>query len=212
MMLKDILMLLCIHPKKGWMRKSYNIDDVLLAAAACDLALSGRLSINDGKVEVINTAPIGDPLLDELLNRFAAMNGSKYAIAHSKLQFRKGRYYRMQMDHLIGIHKVTEKPMLLLGITWGRLYRVIRPDELKPIITAMDRVLTYGRTPQIQLKLIIEWLRLLNLLSSFYPDGELRSRSKSRAKSIARTPYPLVNDTLKAIQKQARIAVMMGKG
>lgn len=211
-MVRDLLMLLCIHPQKGWMRKSHNIDNALLAAATCDLALSGRLIIKDGKIEVPEITPTGDPLLDDLLKRFAEMTGSRYSVANSKLQFRKGRYYRMQMNRLIQLNKITERRLVWFGITWGRLYRVNRPDEFRKTITEMDRVLIYGRKPNTELRLIIEWLRHLELLSSFYPDGELRNRTKKSAKKIERTQYPILDETFKAIQKQMRVAVMMNQG
>lgn len=212
MMMKDLLILLCIHRHKGWMRERTRIGDVLLTAAACDLVMAGRLVITNGKIDVPDTSSIGDPLLDDLLGCFAAMNGKRYLMAFGKLQFRKDKYYRMQIKQLCDKNMIAVRPLEWLGINWGKLYRVNRPDELRKTITLMDRALIYGRKPNAEIRLITEWLKKLNLLSSFYHDTELKSRSKKTVEKNRSVPYPTSNDTLAAIQKQLGVAMNTNLG
>ncbi|SBT49981.1 GOLPH3/VPS74 family protein [Micromonospora auratinigra] len=48
------------------------LDYGLAGAVLLELALAGRLAVTDGKVSVVDPAPVGSPLLDEALGRIAA--------------------------------------------------------------------------------------------------------------------------------------------
>lgn len=207
---KDLLILLCIHPEKGWVRKSQQIGYALMAACLFDLVLLGRLTLVENRIS-LNQAAVDDPLLDDMLQKMMKLEGKKLSWVSNGLTFRQRRNYRMQMRYLERTHQVSGQAIEWMGITWGRRYRVNRADSLKPVITAMDRVLIYGRDPGLKLRLIIELLGMLGVLSVFFPDGELKARAKHRFRQIIKQPYPEYHQDLHAIRKELANALKISK-
>lgn len=209
-MIKDLLILLCIHPGRGWVRKRSIIGYALLAAALFELALKGHFRVNGGRIEA-TPANTDDPLLDDLLERLNRLNGKKFSWVLNRLSMNPGKLYRRQMKILESRRLITVRQLEWMGITWGKRYRVNRVDGLKPVLTEMERVLVYGREPAIRARLIIELLGVLGLLGTLFPDGELRSRSKTRFREIAKTEFSEQHPTYAAIRKELRNALRRQK-
>ncbi len=207
-MIKDQLILLCIHPEKGWMRKSTLMGYMVFAAALFDLFLQGRFRINNGYIEA-TLCETSDPLLTEVLNKLVEKNGKKFSVIMNGLSINANKYYRIQLKHLSLIHKIGIEPVEWLGINWGKRYRVIRADKLKPFIRSLDRVLIYGREPGLRLRLIIELLGMLQVLNSFFPDGELKIRTRHRLKEISRQSFDGSDATPGVILKEFRYLLKM---
>lgn len=207
---KDLLILLCIHPEKGWVRKSQQIGYALMAACLFDLVLLGRLTLAENRIS-INEAALDDPLLDEMIHKLTKLKGKKLSWVTIGLTLKQRSYYKIQMRYLEQTHQVSGQAIEWMGITWGRRYRVNRADSLKPVITAMDRVLIYGRDPGLKLRLIIELLGMLGVLAAFFPDGELKARAKHRFRQIIKQPYPEYHQDLHAIRKELANALKISK-
>jgi hypothetical protein len=209
-MIKDLLILLCIHPEKGWVRRRSIIGYALLAAALFDLALKGCFRIQDGRI-VVSPARLDDALLDDLLQRLQRLEGKKFSWVLNRLSMNPGKLYRRQMKQLETRRLITVSPVEWMGITWGKRYRVNRIDGLKPLMTALERVLVYGREPAIQARLVIELLGVLMLLGAIFPDGELRTRAKARFREISKEEFPEQHQTFHAIRKELRNALRRQK-
>jgi hypothetical protein len=209
-MIKDMLVLLCIHPEKGWVRRRSIIGYALLAAALFDLAMKGNFRVNDGRIEA-SPAKLDDPLLDELLKRLQRLEGKKFSWVLNRLSMNPGKLYRRQMQQLASRRLITINPVEWMGITWGKRYRVNRIDGLKPLMTALERVLVYGRKPAIQTRLIIELMGLLGLIGTLFPDGELRTRAKARFREISKEEFSEQHQTYHAIRKELRNALRRQK-
>ncbi|MBE0662676.1 MAG: GPP34 family phosphoprotein [Bacteroidales bacterium] len=208
--IKDLLILLCIHPEKGWVRKNSVIEYALIAAAMFDMVLLGKLNIVTGRIEA-TPHETGDPVLDDLLSKLSGLNGKKFSWLMNGLSTKAGKIYRNQLNYLENTRQISSWPVEWLGITWGKRYRVNRSDRLKPILTIMDRVLIYGRKPDLKMRLLIELLGSLNVLGQFFPDGELRKRAKQRFRQISKLPYEDHKDTFKAIGKELQQTLQMKK-
>lgn len=206
--LKDQLILLCIHPEKGWVRNRQMIGYMVMAAALYDLILEGALSISEGRI-IITEKETGDPLLNDLLKRIAGKDGKRLSWMMSGMQMRLGKFSRDQMNYLEENRQISSYPLEWLGITWGKRYRVNRRDHLKPLLTSMDRVLIYGRKPDLRLRLIIELLGLHGVLTSYFPDGELKSRARRLFREISKQPFDEHNESLTAIRKELRNVLKM---
>lgn len=209
-MIKDLLILLCIHPRSGWVRKRSITGYVLLAAALFDLALKGHFRVTDGRIAA-RPANTEDPLLDELLERLVRLEGKKFSWVLNRLSMYPGRLYRQQMQLLESRRLITVSPVEWMGITWGKRYRVNRIDGLKPLLTEMERVLVYGREPAIKTRLMIELLGTIGLLGTLFPDGELRTSAKARFREIVRTEFSEQHPTYTAIRRELRNALRRQK-
>lgn len=209
-MIKDLLILMCIHPEKGWVRKRNIMGYCLLAASFFDLTLREHLKISSGRIAATGTGT-GDPLLDELLERLIKLNGKRYSWGLNRFTMKLGSNYRTQMRHLESRHLISSRPVEWLGITWGKRYRVNRIDSLKPLITELERVLIYGSEPGLATRLLIEILGTIGMLGAYFNDRELRTRAKKRYRELAKSNFPDHSETLTAIRKEFRNALRAAK-
>lgn len=199
--LKDQLILLAIHPEKGWVRQKSVIGNVLLAAALIDLTLQSAFKIDDGKIGV-NPFVSDDPVYSDLLAQISAMQGKKFSWLITKLSIRTNKYFNMQMNHLESRRLISSSPVEWLGITWGKRYRVTRGDSLKPIIYQMERTLIYGRKPDLNTRFLIEFLGLLDLLGVFFVDKEFRTKARKQYFELSKLTFESDDETLQPIFKE----------
>jgi hypothetical protein len=203
-MIKDLLILLSIHPERGWVRRRQIIGYALLAAAFYDLAIKGHFRIISGRIEATSTNS-GDPVLDDLSCEIEKKHGKKYSWSMNRYAMRQGKYYRTQMRHLESGYQISSSPIEWLGITWGKRYRVNRFDRLKPLFTEFERVLIYGSNPAPTTRLLIDLLGMIDLLKVFFPDRELRERARKRYRELANQAFEDGNqETFMSIRKELR--------
>lgn len=202
-MIKDMLIILSIHPVKGWVRRRSIIGHALLGAIMYDLAIDGYLRIVAGRIEA-TVAETGDPVLDTMLEQLGKLDGKKFSLRTSRLALQQGRTYRRQMQHLESRHLISSRSVEWLGITWGKRYRVNRIDKYKPIITKFERCLVYGNEPGLTMRLIIDLLGMINLLKEFFPDKEFRIRAKKHYHELVKKAGSENSETLLAIRKEIK--------
>ena len=209
--IKDCLILLCVHPEKGWIRKRSQIGYALFSAALFDLVMRDCLRVEEGRI-VAFMKETNDPLLDELMLMMHTGNGNKFSWVLNKSALKSGKYYNKQIKYLENKRLIMSRPLEWLGITWGKRYRVNRPGGLKPVLTAMDRVLIYGREPDMKLRLLIELLGALGIVGKFFPAGELSGRAKERYEKISKAPLSEHHESISAIKKWLRNSLRTSKG
>jgi len=202
-MIKDLLILLTIHPEKGWVRRRQVIGYAMLAAAFYDLAIKGHFRVVSGRIEATN-ANTDDPVLHDLSETLEKLNGKRYSWNMNRYTMRQGRYYRAQMANLEARYLISSRPIQWLGITWGKRYRVNRSDSLKPLFTEFERVLIYGSNPSHSTRLLIDILGMIDVLRVFFPDRELRARAKKRYRELTKQGFGDNQETLAAIRKEVR--------
>lgn len=209
-MIKDILIILSIHPEKGWVRRRSIIGYALLGAIMYDLVIDGYLRIVAGRIEA-KVAETGDPVLNTILEQLSKLDGKKFSLRTSRLSFQQGRIYRIQMQHLESGHLISSRAVEWLGITWGKRYRVSRIDKYKPIITKFERCLIYGNEPGLTMRLIIDLLGMIDLLKEFFPDKEFRIRAKKHYHELIKQAPREHSETLMAIRKEIKSLLQANK-
>lgn len=208
--IKDLLILLIIHPQNGRVRSRNIADSVLVAAALIDLVLLGFLRINNGKIEATE-ADTGDPVLNNLLEMFVKNNGKSFQWIINRLLISRIKIYRIQLNHLIKIRVITAEQTYFLGITLLNRYSLTRSDSLKPVFIALERVLIYGRKPNLELRLLIELLRMTNVIMSFYPGQEYKMIAKKRSNELSKTKFEVNNESFQIIFKTFKRIIRMNQ-
>ncbi len=198
--IKDLLILLIIHPQNGRVRSRNIADSVLVAAALIDLVLLRLLRINNGKIEATE-ADTGDPVLNNLLEMFVKNNGKSFHWMINRLSTSRIKIYRMQLEHLIRIRIITAEQAYFLGMTLFNRYHLTRSDSLKTVFIALERVLIYGRKSNLELRLLIELLRMTNVIKSFYPGQEYKMIAKKRSYELSKTEFEVYNESFQIIFK-----------
>nr|WP_188190070.1 GPP34 family phosphoprotein [Nonomuraea sp. SYSU D8015] len=72
LLLAEELLLLAYRPKGSPLVELESLDYLLSAAVLAELAVRGRLELRDGRLQVIDPAPVGDDELDRPLGRLTA--------------------------------------------------------------------------------------------------------------------------------------------
>ncbi|HAQ38212.1 MAG TPA: hypothetical protein DCQ58_06850, partial [Saprospirales bacterium] len=143
----------------------------------------------------------GDPVLDNMLNTLAGLQGKKLSTVISKLTFTTSKIYKSQIKHLENIRLISSRPLIWLGIRWGNLYRVIRDEKLKMTQTMLERTLIYGRRTNIENRLLIELLSIGNILNIFFSSREYKTIAAKRAKTLIGSKFEHHQESLTTIRK-----------
>ncbi|HAY71047.1 MAG TPA: hypothetical protein DCX89_04085 [Saprospirales bacterium] len=199
-MLKDKLILLSINPKTGHIQGQTSMNYLLLCATLYDLVLMEKLTISSNKFTVF-PGSTGDPVLDNMLNTLAGLQGKKLSTVISKLTFTTSKIYKSQIKHLENIRLISSRPLIWLGIRWGNLYRVIRDEKLKMTQTMLERTLIYGRRTNIENRLLIELLSIGNILNIFFSSREYKTIAAKRAKTLIGSKFEHHQESLTTIRK-----------
>lgn len=200
-MLKDKLILLAINPENGYMRAQSVMSYMVLCAALFDLVILGKLSVISGKISVL-PGQMNDPVLNDLLEKLAGMQGKKLSGVLNKLSFTAGKFYRSQVSYLERAHMISVKPLIWLGIHWGKIYRVNRSEKLKTTQGVFERVLVYGRKTTIENRLLMELLGYVDILYSYFAPQEYKLVARQRLRALSRSSYENHHESLEAIGKQ----------
>lgn len=204
-LLKDQLILLCINPSSGRMLRRSQLNNALLAAVMFDLVLMGRLEVVERKI-ITHDGEINDPVLNRIFLTLSKYSGSKLSWLLTKMPEELKMCYSLQVKHLANTHMITRTPLKWMGITWDSRFRVCRQDSIRPLITAFDRVLIYGRNPGLHLRLLIELVGMVRLHRFFYTDTGHKSRVSSMMKSIVKRRFELHDESFREIIKRTRNA------
>lgn len=157
----------------------------LAGAILADLEMAGRIVTSGKVVEVKNSAPTGNSLLDPWLERLAEEPESR-PIAYwlSVFSDEKPVIESATLDHLIerGILKREDKKILwVIGL---RRYPTIQNEERVEVRTRLAQLIQSDEAPPHFDATLISLLSGCLLLSSVFSDGQLEGRS-DRIASIA---------------------------
>lgn len=202
-LIKDELCILAIHPEKGWIRRRQNMGYAMLAALLCDLILMDKLKVIAGKIEA-SIADTEDPLINELSVKLHKHNGSKLWWWISGRSSGASALFRRQMKLLEAKRMITSRTVEWLGIKVGWRFHVNHKYNTTAEITRLERVLIYGREPDLRLRILIELLVTLDMAGVFFSSGELRKRARQRGKEIIRHKFPENHETFMTLFKELR--------
>ncbi|WP_151525430.1 GOLPH3/VPS74 family protein [Serinicoccus kebangsaanensis] len=123
-------------------------DLVVAGALLCELALTERVALEDGRLSVVDASSTGDDLLDEALVRFGEKAGKKPKDVLARI----GRGLpQLALERLQRAEVMQEEQARALGVRWWSRWRVVDParrdtlrGELLSVLTGQSRV--DGRT------------------------------------------------------------------
>ena len=157
----------------------------LAGAILADLEMAGRIGTGGKVVEVKNSAPTGNPLVDFWLEQIAA-ESTAHPIAYwlSVLADEKSAIESATIDHLVarGILKREKKKILwVIGL---RRYPTTHNEERTEVRTRLARLIQGDEAPPHFDATLISLLNGCVLLSSVFSAGQLEGRA-DRIASIA---------------------------
>jgi hypothetical protein len=157
----------------------------LAGAILADLEMAGRIATSGKFVEVKNSAPTGNPLLDPWLERLAK-EPERRPIAYwlSVFSNEKSGIESATLDHLIarGILKREDKKILwVIGL---RRYPTVHNEERVEVRTRLARLIQGDEPPPHFDATLISLLNGCSLLFAVFSEGQLEGRA-DRIASIA---------------------------
>lgn len=157
----------------------------LAGAILADLEMAGRIATGGKVVEVKNSAPTGNSLLDPWLERLVAEQKTcPISYWLSVFSDEKPEMEAAALDHLIarGILKRQEKKILwVIGL---RRYPTIQNEERVEVRTRLARLIQSDEPPPHFDATLISLLRGCSLLQAVFSEGQLEGRAE-RIESIA---------------------------
>ena len=182
-------------------------------ALLCELALAERVSLDGGRIAVVDASPAGDELLDEALTRFAERAGKK----PQDVLARVGRGLPARaLQRLSRAEVMQEEQARALGVRWWSRWRVVDTlgrDRLRAEVLA---VLAGRQEPDGRTGSLVALLHATNALPHALPaevrDGIPLRELRRRAKEVAQGRWgaTAVSDAIRAATAAAATAVAAG--
>ena len=179
----------------------------LAGAILADLEMAGRLVTSGKVVEVRNSTPTGNSLLDPWLERLVAETQS-HPIAYwlSVFSDEKPAIESATLEHLIerGILKREDKKILwVFGL---RRYPTVHNEERVEVRTRLGRLIQGDEAPPHFDATLISLLNGCSLLSSVFTEGQLEGRS-DRIQAIASSD-PVGSEVAESLRQMIEALMM----
>ena len=179
--------LLALREEAGTVIGSSTYPYAVAGALAAELLLAGRIRIEDSKrklVDVVSDAPLGDPLLDDCLQRIKTARRRAtlrdWVSRFSRIKNLKGRAAGSLCRR--GILRVEENAVLF--IFQRKIYPEIVPGPEREIIARLRRaIFTDTRQVDASTTGLLALAQSADLLRVHFQRGELRAR-KARIKEL----------------------------
>ncbi len=214
--LAEQLLLLALNDEKGTVVSGAvgALDFGIVGALLLEMAESGMIAIQDGKLMVQGDPPTGSPVSDEILSILRAKKGKlkplRYWVPRLANKIRKLRH--KIADGLVkrGILRREEKR--ILGIFPSLRYPTVNPlPELEVRERLKDAVLS-GTSPIGDVRMILNLVKASNLSDEVFGKSA-RKQVKNRLKELADSPGDseeigeAVSETVQAVQTAVLAAV-----
>ncbi|MFF0343815.1 GPP34 family phosphoprotein [Kribbella sp. NPDC004875] len=184
---EDLLLLLYDDETGKPIAGSPGLDYALAGAVLIELTLSRKLDINDrGRLEVLDGAPTGDPILDERLSYVASKPGKK-----PKDQV--GALSKRLRDQLLA--RLADRGVLeadqgkVLGLFPVKRWPAKDARHEEEVRAKLESVLKVGTTPDERTGALIALLSALNVVPKVVTDAVDKRALKQRAKEIAESDW-----------------------
>jgi golgi phosphoprotein 3 len=212
--LYEEITLLALREEAGTVIGSSTYPYAVAGALAAELLLVGCIRVEDSKkhlVEIVSDARVGDPLLDECLQRI------KTASRRAKLRDWVSRFSRIKNLKgraagslcRCGILHVEEQAVLL--IFRRKIYPEMDPRPEREIIGRLRKaIFTDAREVDASTVVLIALAQAAELLGAHFKRGELKAR-KARIKELTsgNVVGKATQDAIQAMQAAVMVAVFM---
>jgi hypothetical protein len=191
LLLHHELLLLALSDEAGTVAFGEMLGLGLGGALVTELLLAERIGVQRDSgglkrswVEVRDRTPLGDPLLDEALERLAT---SKRRTQMSHAVSRLGNRPRLRHDVALALCArgiLREDEQRILALFRRKVYPTVNPKPEQALIRRIRAVLDGGRTPDPRTAALIALAGLTNTLRAIYDRKTLRTL-KPRLKALA---------------------------
>jgi hypothetical protein len=176
---RDRLIMHAFHPSKAPLYNPTAMRTLHFYACLFELADMGRLRIEENRI-ICSEAETGDEVLDKVIGLISPLSGKKAGRLQMLVSQKAGPVFKLQLGHMTDNMYLKAEDINFLFWTFGKNYRVIKYDLLKPSIKAMERSLVYGRDPDRETWLTILLVGEAGLFRNIFSVREFRQRAKNR--------------------------------
>ncbi|WP_435647914.1 GOLPH3/VPS74 family protein [Kitasatospora purpeofusca] len=200
--LAEEIMLLSLDDDSGQAKDRWAVGWIVAGGLLLELALAERIRVDGGRVEVADTSPTGDPLLDVQLEAVAAWAGStKSATVAAWLRKDQARSVAATLESLRGRGIVTEERRRVLGLFPVRRFPEADGTVERELRERLGRVVLDGAEPDARTAGLIGLLHGARLHRLAFP-GELGKSVEPRMAALAEGQWAAdaVQETIRATQ------------
>ncbi|MER8185918.1 GPP34 family phosphoprotein [Kitasatospora sp. NPDC094015] len=185
--LAEELMLLSLDDGSGVAKDATSAGWAVAGAFLADLALAGRVAIDEGRLGITDGTPTGEPLLDERLARLAEWVGRKApgrARSADWLTKDHATAVRATVQRLCERGLVVEERHRVLGLFPVRRYPEADGSVERELRERLAAVIRYHQEPDVRTATLIALLHAARLHRLAFPDLP-RARVEARFAEIA---------------------------
>ncbi|SOB86225.1 GOLPH3/VPS74 family protein [Streptomyces sp. 1331.2] len=185
--LAEELMLLSLDDESGVAKDGSSAGWAVAGSFLADLAMAGRIAVEEGRLAVTDPTPTGDPLLDERLERLVEWIGRKApgkAKASEWLTRDHATAVRATVLRLCQRGLVVEERHRLLGLFPVRRYPEADGSVERELRERLASVIRHHAAPDVRTATLIALLHAARLHGLAFPDLP-RKRVEMRFAEIA---------------------------
>lgn len=178
--LPDELCLLGHDPESGRSQSSH-LDLGLAGAVLVELALAGRVDVDDDRVVVLDDSPTDDALLDDALGRIAGDKPRAPDDWVSRLQ--KGLREQV-LTRLVEVGVLDHQTSKLLGLFTRHRWREVDPEPEAQVRGRLETVVLHGTEPDQRTAALVGLVRAVDLRGAVFPLAP-RKTTEARMREVA---------------------------
>ncbi|NSC24552.1 GPP34 family phosphoprotein [Streptomyces albus subsp. chlorinus] len=201
--------LLSVDDESGAVKDRHSAGWAVAGGTLLELALAGRVAVDDGRLTVTDPTPTGDPLLD---GRLAQL--TDWTARHSKAEVGdwlakdQAKAFDAAVDRLVDRGVLTERKHRVLGIFPGRRYPEADGSAERALRHRLEDVVLHGADPDARTTGLIALLHATGLHGAAFPDVP-RDRVAPRMEALAEGQW-VAADVHQALQDmQAVLAALV---
>ncbi len=199
---RDKLIMHAFYPSKVPMYNPTAMRTLLFYACLFELSDMGRLRIEDNRI-ICGEAETGDEVLDKVIGLISPLSGKKAGRLQMLVSQKAGSVFKTHLGQMTSRMLIEAEDIKFLFWSFGKNYRVIKYDLLKPSVKAMERSLVYGREPDRESWLTILLVGEAGLFRNIFSVREFRQRAKNRFSELLGSELH-EGDTISVLYKNLR--------
>lgn len=200
---RDKLIMHAFHPSKVPLYNPSGMRTLLFYACLFELYDMGRLRVEENRI-ICGEAETGDEILDMVIGLVSPLSGKKAGRLQMLVSQKAGPVFRAQLRQMTGRMYLEAEDINFLFWSFGKNYKVIKSDILKPSIKAMERSMVYGRRPDRETWLTVILVSEAGLFRNIFSVSEFRQRAKERYGDLLESDIHKGDETISVLHKNLR--------
>ena len=192
MHLHEQLMLLALRDEKGTLESSASMYACALGGAILtELSLEGRIRISRDKkalVGLVDRSPLGEPVLDECLDRVARARRGARAVTWVQRFASTKRLYHRVAEGLCGRGILREDEGRVLLFFTRKVYPTVDPGPERRLVERLRSAVFSDSTTDAETAIVVALANATGLLAIHFDRKELRRRKDRLERITERTP------------------------